>query len=99
MKYKTIFLPTFVRDIYVAEANMVDFPKKAQNTFGALDRKIQALSEMPQMCPLFLPYPQYRKMHVEDYIVLYSVKDEEKRLYFHRLLPARMDIENQLSKS
>jgi plasmid stabilization system protein ParE len=99
MKYKTKFLPAFVRDIYAAEASMIDFPKKAQRLFGSLDKKTRLLSEMPQMYPVFLPYPQYRKMLVEDYIVLYSVNNDEKRIYFHRLLPARMDIERQLQKS
>lgn len=96
MRYKLAYLPSFNRDIILAEANFIDFPNKAAALFGSLDKKLRNLADMPNMYPVFEQYPNYRKMVLLDYIVLYAVVEEEKSIYLHRLLPGKTDINRQL---
>ena len=91
------YLPSFNRDIILAEANFMDFPGKAAALFGALDKKLRRLAETPAMYPVFEPYPVYRKMVLLDYLVLYAVAEAGKIIYLHRLLPGRTDIDQQLN--
>ena len=96
MKYKIEYISTFHTDILAVAEFLVEYPKKAARIFAKTDQLLKPLGKMPEMYPIYPDVPSYRFIVVEDYLVLYKVKKQDKLVEVHRLIYGRMNIPAQL---
>lgn len=84
MKYRLIFAPEFTRDldeIFEYISCTLSAPLAAENQMAKIDKAITALKTMPYMYPIcdeLLGELNYRKIAVNNYVIIYSV-DENNR--------------------
>jgi plasmid stabilization system protein ParE len=57
---------------------------------------LEGLKTMPYMCPAYEQLPLFRKMVVANYLVFYTIDDENKLIEIHRILPGSWDVEKHL---
>jgi len=54
---------------------------------------ISKLSNFPEMCEVYHRRPQYRRLSVEDYLILYQVNESEQSIDIHRIFYAGRNIQ------
>ena len=96
MKYRLEYISTFYSDISQVIINLGEYPQKAKRLFAKLDKKLNGLTKMPEMYPVYEDFPVFRKITVEDYLVFYTVNVNDKLIEVHRLIYGRMDTLQQL---
>jgi toxin ParE1/3/4 len=101
--YKLSYLPVANRDItdavnYIAETLIA--PKAALDLLDALDTSISRLKDFPYSCRVYQPVKplerEYRIMTVINYVVLYTVNEQEKLVEIYRVIYAKRDLDKQL---
>ena len=99
MKYNLEFLPITQKDIRNAAmyiAVELKAPLAAANLVREIHKKSEKLRVTPYMYREYIGEPLndivYRAMQVKNYIVFYTVCEENKTVEIHRVLYARMDI-------
>ena len=100
MKYKLEYLPIAERDIRsiaVYIARELNAPVAAANLVREIRKKADNLRDMPYIYREYRGEPQnetvYRAMPVKNYIVFYTVCEDNKTVEIHRVLYARMDVD------
>jgi len=68
------------------------YPNTPKRFTTALKKHISNLHENPYMYPVYTENPDYRRMGVDNYIVLYQVFEETKKIEIHRILRASWDL-------
>jgi len=103
MKYDLDFLPIADQDIRNAAmyiAIELKAPRAAANLAREIRRKAEKLRDMPYIYREYSGDPLnnsvYRAVQVKNYIVFYTVSEENKTVEIHRVLYARMDIKTLL---
>jgi len=97
MKFRIKYLPAAATNRDEIKAHLSQFYKgTAKRFFALLKEKTYRLKEHPYLCPTSEYNPNYRQMVVEDYLVFYVVKDDEKIIEIHRILHGSMDISKHL---
>ena len=69
----------------------------AKKFFTLLTEKIKRLKEFPYSCPIYEDAPNFRKLVVSDYIVLYKVIEDTKTVEVHRIFHGSQDISRHLA--
>ena len=81
-------------------ANDLHNPQAAENTLNLFEKEINTLSELPMRQPLvkdeFLAQNGFRIIQVNNYLVFYTVREEEKQVTVQRVLYNRRDWMNLL---
>ena len=95
-KYRIEYISTFQTDVLVVAWYLKEYPKKAARIFAKVDKAISILSEMPEIHPVYDDMPTFRFIVVEDYLVFYKTKKQDRIVEIHRLLHGRMDISAHL---
>ena len=97
--YKLKYLPLAqkdLRDITSYIADNLKAPKAAMDLVDGLDSYIRRLQQFPYSCKVYQPIEpleaEYRTLTVKNYLVLYVVTEHEVEI--HRIVYAKMDIEN-----
>ena len=88
--YKLIFAPEFVKDLentfdYISA--ILKVPNAAKKLMKKIDDSIIKLKEMPYMYPLCsepLDALGYRKIVIENYILIYSVDEKSETVNLRR---------------
>jgi addiction module RelE/StbE family toxin len=96
LKYKVSFTTLAKEDkteikIYLSRF----YPDTPKRFTSALRRHISNLKENPYMYPMYSENLNYRRMPVDNYIVLYRVI-EEKKIEISRILRASWDLPKYL---
>ena len=91
-QYRIEYISTFHADVLNIIDFLADYPSKATRVFAKIDKFLKPLEIMPEMYPIYQDVPAFRYIVVEDYLVLYKAKKQEKLIEVHRLLYGRMDI-------
>ncbi|MEW6697991.1 MAG: type II toxin-antitoxin system RelE/ParE family toxin [Bacillota bacterium] len=103
MMYRLSYLPVASRDIadtvnYIAETLCA--PKAAFDLLIALDESISRLKDFPYSCRVYQPVKplehEYRILHVKNYAVFYTVKEQEKLVEIFRVIYTKRDFDKQL---
>ena len=103
MKYKLEFLPIAeadIRGLALYIAHELAAPLAAANLVREIRRKALSLRDMPYKYGEYLGEPRnetlYRAMPVKNYIVFYTVCEENKTTLIHRVIYKRMDLRDLL---
>ena len=71
--------------------------KAANDLMNKIESNVLFLEKNPFMCPEVRVKPQnelYRKLVIENYVVLYQVEEENKQIVIYRALHSRRDYMN-----
>jgi len=98
MKYKIEYISTFHADILAVNRFLAEYPRKAARIFAKADKAIMNLRTMPELYPVYHDVPAYRSIVIEDYMVFYKVKKQERLVEIHRLIYGHMDIPAQIQE-
>ena len=91
MRYSIKYLPSVARDMErIAEA-LTRYPNKAKRLFSEIDKKLLKLEDMPFVWPVFQARPNYRRMVLEDHLLLYTVDEQEHVVKICCVLYGKMD--------
>jgi len=97
MAFKIEYISTFHFDVLDVAADLEEYPQKATRIFEKLDNKLLNLVEHPEMYPIYMDFPSFRKIVVEDYLVFYTINEKDMIIEIHRLICGRMDVKKHLS--
>lgn len=99
MVYELSYLPIAIKDIegialYISDT--LKAPKAAADFINILDHSIMRLQKFPYSCRIYstirpLEY-EYRLLPVNNYIVFYTVLEEEKIVEIRRVLYSKMNL-------
>ena len=97
LKYSVKFLILSTEDKKEIKSYLSKFyPKTPKRFTTALKKHISTLKENPYMYPIYSEKPDYRRMTVDNYIVLYKIIEEEKIIKIIRILRASWDLPKYL---
>ena len=93
MKFKTYFSPHAKEDKIDIKSYLSKFyPTTPKRFITALKNHVSNLKENPYMYPVYPENPDYRRMVVDNYIVLYKILEKEKKVEIIRILRASWDL-------
>ncbi|EEG76392.1 type II toxin-antitoxin system RelE/ParE family toxin [Dethiobacter alkaliphilus] len=102
-KYKLKFTSSAESDlneIYIYISNNLLAPETAQRLMGRIEEDIYKLCDFPFRCELsrneLLREKGYRKLVIDNYIVLYLVDEESKTVIIARAFYGSMDYEKYI---
>ena len=97
MKYRAIFLILAIKDKQEIKKYLSKFyPTTPKRFTTELKKHVSNLKENPYMYPVYNENPDYRRMLVENYIVLYKILEEVKKVEIIRILRASWDLPKYL---
>ena len=97
MKYKAKFLITAKYDQGAIKAYLNQYSlTAAKRLFNKIKGNLELVKENPYMYEAYERRPQFRRMVVEDYLVFYKVREEEKIIEIHHIFNSMMNIEQYL---
>jgi plasmid stabilization system protein ParE len=97
MGYTIRFLPTAKNNVKEIKQYLSQFyPNTPKRFTTSLKNALEGLKTMPYMCPAYETLPPFRKMVVANYLVFYTINDEQKLIEIHRVLPGTWDVEKHL---
>ena len=97
MKYNLTYLPGANRNLLEIDEYLSQFyPSTPAKFFSELDEKIELLKEHPYMCPKYIYNEKYRRLVVGDYLLFYTVDDDNNEILIHRILHGSQDITQHL---
>jgi len=89
-----------IRNIAMYIADELHAPLAAVNLLREVRRKANNLKDMPYIYREYRGEPHnetiYRAMPVKNYLVFYTICEENKMIEIHRVLYARMDVDSLL---
>ncbi|MCL2055712.1 MAG: type II toxin-antitoxin system RelE/ParE family toxin [Oscillospiraceae bacterium] len=92
MSFKIEYISTFYCDVLSVTDFLAEYPNKAARIFAKADKSIGNLKNMPEMYPVYVDFPSFRYIVVEDYLIFYKFIKQSGIVEIHRLLYGRMDI-------
>ena len=97
MTYKIRYLPLAVQDLNdIARYLSGFYPKTASKVLKEMRERITKLGDNPKMCEIYPLDPVYRKMVVDQYLVLYRVNEETGIVEIHRVLRGSWNLPQYL---
>jgi addiction module RelE/StbE family toxin len=97
LNYHVRFTPIAKKDRKEIKNYLSQFyPETPKRFTASLKKHIANIKENPYMYPLYPENPEYRRMVVDNYIVLYQIYEEVKKIEIHRILRASWDLPKYL---
>jgi addiction module RelE/StbE family toxin len=97
LKYIAIFSILAKEDKNEIKRYLSQFYSETPKRFTtALKKQIVQLKQNPYMYPVYQENPDYRRMIVDNYIVMYKIIEEEKKIEISRILRASWDLPKYL---
>jgi plasmid stabilization system protein ParE len=97
--YSIDYLPVARQDIMAIALYISDglkAPQAALDLLDAFERSILLLAEFPYAHVVYRPIEkldeEYRLLPVNNYAILYTVREQEKRVEIRRVIYAKMDL-------
>ena len=72
------------------------YPDTPKRFITALKKHIVNIKENPYMYPIYAEVPEFRRMIVDNYIVLYEIFEKDKKIEIARILRASWDLPKHL---
>jgi len=72
------------------------YPETPRRFTTTLKKQIAQLKQNPYMYPVYQENSDYRRMIVDNYIVMYKIIEEEKKIEISRILRASWDLPKYL---
>ena len=72
------------------------YPDTPKRFITTLKKHITNIKENPYMYPIYPEDPEFRRMIVDNYIVLYEIFEEVKKIEIYRILRASWDLPKHL---
>ena len=98
MKYRVILSSYATRDLAILADILSPHPNKAKGLFKEMEHKLDLLEENPYMCTAYHANTKYRRMNLKDHVLFYTVDDTKREINIYRVIYAKRDIEELLSK-
>ena len=101
--YKVEIQPRALRDMteivtYIADD--LKNPDAAERLAGKLVQAIESLATLPSRCPLYLPSRplrrEYRRLRVENYLVLFTTSEKDEVVTIAHMLYAKRELDAHL---
>jgi len=87
MAYSIVYKAYAERDIWEIADYLSDYSMPAAVKFlQKVKSRIESLTEMPLMCSKINQHQDYRKMVVDDYVVIYIVNEQAKEILIMRVV-------------
>jgi len=97
LKYNTNFSTLAKEDKNEIKRYLSKFYLETPKRFTtALKKQIGQLKKNPYMYPIYQENPDYRRMIVDNYIVMYKIVEEVKKIEISRILRASWDLPKYL---
>jgi plasmid stabilization system protein ParE len=97
MPYKIVYKAYAERDIWEIADYLSDHSMPAAEKFlREVKSRIEALAEMPLMCPKITTNQEYRKMVVGRYVVAYIANEQTKEILIMRVVHGKRDYQSEL---
>jgi len=97
LKYIVKFLSLAIEDKREIKAYLSRFyPETPKRFTASIKKHISNLKENPYIYPVYPENQNYRRMIVDNYIVLYRIIEEEKKVDIIRILRASWDLPKYL---
>jgi addiction module RelE/StbE family toxin len=97
LKYKANFTTLAKEDKNEIKIYLSGFYPDTPKRFTSLLKKhISGLKENPYTYPIYPENPDYRRMVVDNYIVLYKIIEESRKIEISRILRASWDLPKYL---
>lgn len=83
---------------YIAKSLMVE--KTAENLINKIERNILRLETMPESCSIIEEFEerkkQYRKLIINNYVAIYRIDEENKKVYIIRIVYGGRNYLNEI---
>jgi plasmid stabilization system protein ParE len=97
MSFRVVFRKAAERDMNEIEAYLSQFyAGTVLKFFDKLEKRVNALKEMPFMCPAYENDPFFRRMVLNDYLLFYSVDEKRKFVVIHRVFHSKRNVDQQM---
>jgi len=97
LKFTVSYSPHAKKDKIEIKSYLSKFyPTTPKRFTTALKKQVSNLKENPNMYPVYLENPEYRRMIVDNYIVLYKISETVKNIEIYRILRASWDLPKYL---
>jgi addiction module RelE/StbE family toxin len=97
LKFEVSFSPHAKEDKIEAKNYLSKFYPTTPKRFTiALKKHISNLKENPYIYPVYTENPDYRRMVVDNYIVLYKISEKTNQIEISRILRASWDLPKYL---
>lgn len=103
MMYNIKFSKDFIKDLTLAcsyLSNCFGYPRGAQKLINNITKKLELLSVMPWIYPIIGKSNrlknEYRKILIDNYVLLYTIDVSEKTIYISHLYYSRKNYLNGL---
>jgi len=97
LKYKTKFLSLAIEDKEEVKQYLSQFyPSTYRKFTGALKIKLTNLKENPYMYAIYPENPNYRHIIVGNYLLLYRIIENDKKVEIIRILRASWNISDYI---
>ena len=97
VNWNVIMLPKARRDYLQALEYLSGFYPGTPQRFRSEYRKRMLQLELnPHGCPTYYAYPEYRRVLIGKYTMLYKINEERREVHIHRILRSSWDIPKQL---
>ena len=97
MTYNIVYKAYAERDIWDIADYLSDHSiTAAVNFLRETKKRIEALSDMPFMCPKINLHQDYRKMVVGSYVVVYAVNDQTMEVLIIRVVHGRRNYKDEV---
>ncbi len=84
-----------LNNIYKYISNFLFAPKAAQKFIDKFKTSILRLEHLPKSCSIISEdinsKYEYRKLIINNYIVIYSIDEENRKVYIHRIIYQKVD--------
>ena len=99
MLYEVLYLDDALRDYHAVLFYLSDFyPGTPLKFKEELRRQLEIVKFNPRCCPRVEQFPQFRKMHVQKYLVFYTFDEADHKVVIHRILHGSWDIQRILEE-
>ena len=102
MKYELAYLPSFVDDMLLICAYMLEseYPEDIVENFQTeVEKKAESLRESPKRFAVYEKIPEFRRMLVlYDYQVFYTIREDKKLVQMHHILHGHRNIQKFLRR-
>lgn len=103
--YKVEFLPVAkqdLREIALYISNDLCNPTAAVNLVEEIVEATEKLSDFPYSHPMYYPLrplkKEYRKILIKNYMVFYSVDEQQKNVAISRIIYAKRNLSSQITE-
>jgi plasmid stabilization system protein ParE len=99
VNWNVIVLPRAHRDyLHALEYLSGFYPGTPLRFRSEYQKRLSQLEDSPYGCPVYYAFPDYRRVLVGKYTMLYKIDDEYHEVHIHRILRSNWDIPRRVQE-